>query len=219
MFKQLAVLAGVCVLTGCVSTKNVKADLAGLQAGGVRSVATTLREKPTFMAMTAGKAAIGGLIGAAAMAASGNSIVRENEVADPATYIADQLANDLAMRLGAQKRPSSTTVTKAVKPGELATVYGEGDLLLDVQTIGWSFGYFPTDWNNYRVMYSAKLRVIDTRTRKMVAEGFCARVPEKNAEAPSHDQLLADKAARLKGELRIAADYCIDQFKANVFGV
>ena len=62
-----------------------------------------------------------------------------------------------------------------------------------VRTVNWSFAYFPTDWNSYRVIYSAKLRLTDTRNRKVLAEGFCARIPEKSDSAPGYEELLADQ--------------------------
>jgi hypothetical protein len=66
-------------------------------------------------------------------------------------------------------------------------------------------------------MYSAKMRVIDTKKRSLLAEGFCSRVPEKSESAPSYDQLLENQAARLKQELKVAAEHCIDEFRAKVF--
>ncbi len=101
------------------------------------------------------------------------------------------------------------------KPEEFALDYPNGDLLLDIQTVNWSFVYF-TDLKTYRVNYSAKLKLIDITTRKIVAEGFCSRVPEKNDNTPTRDQLLANTAERLKQELQIAAEECIDQFKEQI---
>lgn len=214
----ISMLAVSSLLTGCVSTKNVKVDVEALRADQPATVTVSARKKPDFAAVTAGKAAIGGLIGALAMINAGNDIVEENGVEDPANYIGAELAKSLAESLGVQPVENGGKLADSGKPGDLAKLYGNAHLLLDVQTVNWSFGYFPTDWNNYRVIYSAKLRLVDTRTGKLRAEGFCARVPEKSDGAPSRDQLLADGAALLKSELKVAADYCIGQFKANVLG-
>ena len=90
MFRYIAAAMGVLMLSGCVSTKIVplKQDLVADLQGG--SIVTTRRAKPDFSAMTAGKAMFG-LIGAAAMISSGNSIVAENEIEDPARYIGEKL--------------------------------------------------------------------------------------------------------------------------------
>lgn len=112
--------------------------------------------------------------------------------------------------------PANGKLATKTTPKELAAQYSDADVLLDVQTINWSFVYFPTDWNSYRVIYSAKIRVIDVKKSKLLAEGFCSRIPENSETAPSHDELLADQAARLKQELRIGADHCVEEFRNKV---
>lgn len=199
MRRMMMLVAGLVTLTGCVSTKFVplqQAQMATLQG---KTLTVVKREKPPFVAGTAGKATFA-LIGTLAMIAKGDSIVRENNIEDPAGYIAEQLAGDLV-------NAHSMTVVPA----------GRGaDILLDVQTVNWSFVYFPTDWNSYRVIYGAKLRLLDNRSRKTLAEGFCGREPQKSDSAPGYDELLANQAARLKQELTAGADHCIAEFRSKV---
>lgn len=199
MRRMLVLAAGLVTLTGCVSTKIVPLQQRGMASLQGKTLTVAKREKPAFTAGTAGKAAFG-LIGATAMIVKGNSIIQENNVEDPAEYIANELAGDLA-----------SAHAMAVVPADSVA-----DILLDVRTVNWSFVYFPTDWNSYRVIYSAKLKLIDNRSRKVLAEGFCARVPEKSDSAPGYDELLADQAARLKQELRAGADHCIAELRAKV---
>ena len=199
MRMMMIMVAGLVTLTGCVSTKMVplpQARMANLQG---KTLTILKREKPSFTAGTAGKATFGA-IGAIAMTVKGNSIVRENDIEDPAYYIAEQLAGDLV-------NAHSMTVGAA---GESA------DVLLDVQTVNWGFVYFPTDWNSYRVIYGAKLRLMDNRSRKVLAEGFCGRNPEKSDSAPGYEELTVNRAARLKQELMAGADHCIAEFRSKV---
>ncbi|HEX9982924.1 MAG TPA: hypothetical protein VGF69_06655 [Thermoanaerobaculia bacterium] len=205
----------VVLLTGCVSTQTVplrQERLAALQGG---TITVTNRPKPGFTALTAGKAMFG-MIGAAAMIVAGNKIIEENAVEDPAGYIATALATELASANTMTLVPKEGVLARSWKPAELARQYTGSDLLLDIQTVNWSFGYFPSDWNNYRVIYNAKLRLIDTKSGKLLAAGFCSSIPDKSADAPSHDELLADNAARLKQELTEAADHCIIDFRTKV---
>ena len=213
---RLSVLAvGVLTLTSCVSTKIVPIQqdrMANLQGS---TITVSTREKPSFGAMTAGKATFG-LLGAAAMISAGNEIVKKNAIEDPAVSIARELADSFASANAMTVVPTEGVLAKSTNPAELARQYSAADILLDVQTVNWSFAYFPTDWNNYRVIYSAKARLIDTRTRKVLAEGFCSRVPEKTDDAPSHEELLANQAARLKQELEAAAQHCVSEFRSKV---
>jgi len=207
-------LIALCILSGCVSTKIAPVDrtvLSGFHGG---SMVIAQREKPSFSAATAGKAAFA-LIGAAAMISSGNAIVRENEIPDPAVHIGQTLASDL-VNDDALTLVQSTSTAETMDIARLAKEYAAADLLLDVQTINWSFVYFPTNWAHYRVIYSAKLRLIDTRHAKLIADGFCGHVPEETADAPTRDELLQNGAARLKQELTTAADYCINEFRTRV---
>jgi hypothetical protein len=216
MARSVVVAIGAVMLTGCVSTKVTplkESDVATLQGG---KVTTTTRPVPGFVAMTAGKAMFGAL-GGAAMAIAGNNLVKENGVPDPADYIANELTKGFADANAMTVASNGNVVATAVKPADLAKQYADADLLLDVQTINWSFAYFPTDWNNYRVMYSARLRVIDVKKAAVLAEGFCSRVPENSDTAPSYDDLVNDGAAGLKKELLVAANYCIRELRSQVF--
>lgn len=139
---------------GFVSTKIVPLQQARMASLQGKTLTVLKREKPSFAAMTAGKAAFG-LIGATAMVVMANSIVKENNIEDPAGYIAEELAGDLANAHG-QSEP------------------------------------------------------------QMLAEGFCARIPEKSDNAPGYDELMADQATRLKQELTAGADHCIAEFRSKV---
>jgi hypothetical protein len=197
---MIVLVASVVTLGGCVSTKIVPLQPGRMASMEGKTLAVAKHEKPSFTAMTAGKALFG-MIGAVAMIAKGNSIVQENNVVDPAGYIAKELAGDLA-----------TAHSMTVAPAE-----GGADFLLDVKTVNWSFVYFATAPTRYRVIYSTKLKLTDTRSGKVLAEGFCARIPKKSDGAPGYEELLADQAARLKQELTAGADQCIGEFRTKVF--
>lgn len=208
-------LLGCIVLSACVSNNNVQisSDTSDQFAG--KTIAGTDRVKPDFSATTAGKATFG-VIGAAAMISAGNRIIAENNVDDPANYIRDTLLADLTQKYTLTASDKDFGELKTANTSAIAQQYNETDFVLDVQTINWSFAYFPTDWNNYRVIYSAKLRLVDTQSKRLIAEGFCARVPEKTENAPSMDELLADKAFVIKSELRKSANQCIAEFRNEV---
>ncbi len=179
------------------------------------------REKPPFAAQTAGKmapaallGAVGGVISANAMISSGNTIVRENGVEDPANWISSELAAAMSQKYGV--RFAGSRKVTGEEPAEIAGACAGADYALDVRTINWSFVYFPVNWATYRVIYSAKMRLIDCRTGKVIAEGFHARVPEKTEQSPSYDNLVDGGAAGLKRELKIGAKESLDHFKRDI---
>src|SRR5262245_24065372 len=62
----------------------LSAAAASARSGKV--LAVTRHEKPSFSAMTAGKAGLG-MVGAFAMLSAGNKIVNDNGIADPADIL------------------------------------------------------------------------------------------------------------------------------------
>jgi hypothetical protein len=202
-------LVGV-ALSGCVTVNHkamTKESSAQLQA---KSVVATRYDRPDFAAMTPAKAAFG-LIGAAAMISEGNEIVKVNEIADPAVGISDRL-----LRIAQERRsivvaqPKADSIAASDELHSLLATYSGTDYILDVKTINWMFGYYPTNWTGYRVMYSARVRVIETATKDVAAESLCTTVQGDDAKPPTYDQLLADKAALLKSLLDKATTQRVD---------
>lgn len=146
MFRVITIFVLMSVfLTGCVSTQNIPISE---QAGEGMSGATLLlskRELPGFAAMTAGKAMFGGF-GAVAMIGAGNDIVRGNNIADPAVYISETLIPDLSKKFGLKVDSVKRVQVDGNSSSDLAETPFDAEYLLDIQTVNWSFAYFPTDW-------------------------------------------------------------------------
>jgi hypothetical protein len=214
------ILAAVCVAaaTGCTTVRKQPMDAKAATSLKAQTVAYTVRKKPDFAAMTAGKAAFA-MIGALAMISEGNGIVATHNIDDPAASISTGLAKALEERHASRLVTPPISVSADDAEQVAASAKGGAKFVLDVQTINWSFGYFPTDWTHYRVLYVAKARLIDADTRNVVAEGACRRIPETNAGAPTYDELLADGAARLKKELAISAASCVQTLKTEMLSL
>jgi len=170
------------------------ADAAALQG---KKIALTAHARPSFTAMTAGKASFG-LFGAGAMIAEGNKLVDENGVVDPAQVVREQLAIALHDVFGAEMLPLDGTQTKAQKPKEIAALHPEADYVLDVRSGNWMYAYFPTKWATYWVGYSVQVQLVDTKTGRQVSNVACNANTHENPHPPSREQLHADGAKLLK---------------------
>lgn len=210
----LALVAAVFV-TGCVSTKTIPMDTASVVASQPQTVTVSQRATPDFAAMTATRGALG-VFGAAAMVSEGNKLIEAKQVRDPAGYIGNAIAETLASQMELRQVDLGVVGTETRKASELAQEYSQADLLVDVETVNWNFSYFPTQFTKYRVVYNAKLRIIDTRSEAEVAGGYCHRVMGEPNAAPSYEELLANEAQLLKEKLQRAADECIDEFQKTV---
>ena len=223
---MFAALAIVLAAAGCVSVQEVPMSAASVDAARGRELSVGVRDKPDFGAMTAGKmaggalfGALGGAVAGSAMVSAGNEIVAQNAIEDPAEQIGAALSAGLNSKLGAKPVQFRTRLTTD-DAAEVSRAPNGADLVLDVRTIGWGFVYFPTSWSKYRVMYSARARLLDARKGQVLAESGCALPLADNADAaPTYDELLANGASRLKGELQRGADYCAGQFAAKMFSL
>ena len=156
-----------------------------------------------------------GALGAAAMIGEGNAIVKSNAIPDPAVAIAEGLASKLASAramksrgLGQTARSDSLDALIAANPG--------ADYIVDVKTFNWMFNYYPANWTHYRVTYSARLRLVDTAKKVVVAESACQTVQGDDAKPPSKEDLLNANAALLKSYLQKGAAACIDVLAKDV---
>ena len=218
MKKSLVVALSCLSLAGCVSiNKQAMAPGAGKDLKD-HSIAQTQRPLPDFSAMTPTRAALG-MIGGVMMISEGNALIAGNKVVDPAGAIASSLAKELESAYGAKATEQRVAVTASEVERISEAGRASARFIVDVQTINWSFTYFPTDWTRYRVIYSAKARLNDTTNKTTLAEGFCSRIPDSNANAPSYDELTANEAAMLKRELVVAAEHCAKTLKQEMLAL
>lgn len=206
-------------VTGCASTPAPRAlDAAGIAAVRDQTVAVTTRPKPDFAAMTPGAAPFA-IVGAVAALVSGNKIIADNHVADPADAIATALADALHATQGSRTVAGPVPVETTDAARIAAQAKDRARYVLDVETRNWSLTYFSTDWTHYQVPYRAIARLIDTGTGGILAESTCSLRLESSAGTPTYDELLADGAARLKATLAAAGATCAAQFKRDMLAM
>jgi hypothetical protein len=208
MIRKLACTAAALTLAGCVTVQHQPISTETLAKLDGKSVAVSRHAAPDFTAMSAGKAAFA-MLGAFAMIAEGNAIVKDNGVEDPALAITDGLLKKLAAAKAIKPLPASGLMASDDITNIVAAHAG-AQYILDYQSLGWMFSYYPTDWSHYRVNYSGRLRLIDAATRSVVAESACNSVQGDEKNPPTKEQLLENKAALLKAHLAKAGTACID---------
>jgi hypothetical protein len=218
MKNVISALCVIALLAGCVSTKNVSVSNDRTQEWRGKTVLLTTRPRPDFVAMTAGKAAFA-LIGVAAMISAGDSIVEKNGIEDPAPILGENLLSDAEARYGVVAAVPAHVAINTTDVAAMAHAAHGADLLLDVQSMGGQFRYFPTDWSHYAVDSGFKVRLIDVRSAALIAEGFCHQTTQKDPSPPTKDELLADGAARLKSILTTQREACLQQLKKDVLAI
>jgi hypothetical protein len=218
MKSVLLAVATAAAMSGCASLKNQPIAINTTKELRGQTVAQTKRPTPDFAAMTPGKMGFA-LVGALLMISEGNSIIANNNVADPADAIASGLMKALESAHGTNPAGQKIAV-KSTAVSDIAAAAGDtARFVIDVQTINWTLVYFSGDWTHYRVVYSAKARLINTLTKATVAEGFCARAPESNIGAPTYDEFIENEAAVLKKELSLVVEECVNTIKTGMLAL
>ena len=160
-----------------------------------------------------------GLIGAAVTIAEGNALIRSNNVEDPARAISRGLVDRLVTSRNAKSLEVAKVQTATDDIESLAAAYSVVDYLVDVKTFAWMFNYYPNDWSHYRVTYTARFRLIETSTRKVVAETMCTTVQGDDKNPPTKDQLLEKEAALLKEYLHKAVGGCTEVLSRQILSL
>lgn len=216
--KRIFLVVSALALAGCGSIPVVKPAASALDAYHGQKLTVVTYEIPSFVANTAGGAAFG-VIGALASISAGEHLVAENHIADPADAMATKLSGDLAQEL----KPSDVQVVTGVKrsadsPDAVAKLATSGGVVLDVQTLGWMFIYFPLNWGHYTVVYSARARLIDAPTGKLIAQVPCTYNSDSEKTAATYDELTASQAALLKQKLATGGSACTAVVEQNMLG-
>lgn len=212
-------LASLALLTGCASMPAPRPlDAAGVAAVRDQTVAITARPTPDFAALMPGNAVFG-LIGGIAAVGSGNKIIADNRVPDPADAIARSLAAALRDTQGSKIVAAPVAVDKGDAGHVAAQAKGKARYVIDVETRVWQLIYFSSDWTHYQVPYTAVARLIDTDTASVLAESTCALKSDTNAGAPTFDEWTARGAARLKASLAASGATCAAQFKRDMLAM
>ncbi len=215
MFKVAGFLVSAAVITGCsgVQTKGLTADDS--IALKDKSVAIArYADLPDFAAQTAVNVQFG-MIGYATAVSNGNAIIRNQKIADPAHSIAQNLAEGLKGQHNVTVAQPANLVMQKNSVNDIVKAYDGYDFILDVRTIGWRSIYFPSDWNNYKVMYAAHARLINAKTSKVVSEGLCDHNPDyaNTNDAPSYEDL--ENGAGMRAALAGSIDYCVAAIQAK----
>jgi hypothetical protein len=199
---------------GCatVNKNELTADEA-LTLKGKSVVASKYNELPDFAAQTAANVQFG-LLGLASAISSGNSMIKNNKIEDPAISISKKISDGLNVNQNMKVIQSGDFVSAKVTDDELIKTYGNSDYILDVKTTGWSSIYFPTDWDNYRVMYTAQARLIDVKSKQVVIEETCTHVPDYKDTNTAPNYISLENGSGLKESLSKSIDYCVNQIQS-----
>jgi hypothetical protein len=225
----LACVVDALVPAGCA--KRLTLDRAALLASQPRTLVVAQARSPRVDAAGLAKVGDPGLVfwsgGLGAVALAGRAQVANRKrvawmnscgVEDPAEEMRETIADDLANTLSLHLLESDR-VTAAKDPEELIDDYGGADLILDIRTAKWGIHQVnnkpsPNGLVRFAVGYEGTVRLIDARTRAVIAQGTCEIQFTNGNDPPTLAELVADDCALLDRGLTLSAATCAKRHRA-----
>ena len=210
---------------GCALVKQLPIEPTVIATFTGKQFVVSNRPIPDFRAVTrAGMAIrfvpiIGHPAAMESMTSAGNALVQEYQISDPAPAIAAEIARRMESRYGITYAGVGSVVVIEDDVSTVSASYKQVPLVLDVKTLNWGLLYFRVWSDRYRAFYVARIRVIDTGSSTVIAEGPCRSVPEQTDDSPTYDELVENSAARLKADLKKAIRFCIEEFSSRYLGM
>jgi hypothetical protein len=221
--RVVALVASTLAMASCASTNLQPLNGTALRATHPRTIVTTRLAPPDFVPGGGGAGAVVafGLIGVIAEAsihAQGVALVARDGIEDPATSIRSELAGVLARKYGLQEVSGENIPAKGIRQTQLAVAMQDADLVLDVRTTDWGLKRSGRA-GGYDVTYAGRMKLVDSRTGTVIAQGPCQSPPVDPELAPSYETILANGGTVLKAMLASAAESCVDEFRSRIIGV
>jgi len=220
---------------GCATKRPQPFDQAALRASRPLTLVVADSRSPAMTAEGPDKegrqgaymfGAVGGMFGAVGGALGGVIVATNAQTAnrkrarwmkgcgidDPVVEIRDTVAESFAQALSLHVLESDR-MTKSEAAKDVINDYPGADLILDIRTSRWGIHRIeapsPNKLVHFAVGYDGSIRLIDARTRAVIAESTCSVQYSNGDDPPTMNELLEDDCALLDKGLALSADTCV----------
>lgn len=151
-------------------------------------------------------------LGVAGWGTPGLQLMGENEIDEPLVSVRDRLIERLQQDAGMAglSRGNSPAPYDETGLEQMRERYGDG-LHLQLIPGQWTIIYYVTSWDRYHMYYGVRARLVDTKNGTVLWSTYCQANQDDGDDAPDMDQLMANKAQRIKDWLDKATLQCANQ--------
>ena len=157
---------------------------------------------PMFDVVNPGNSVVGSVSGGAIAVPSQGA-----EAADPARTVQDRFVSSLGFEMGLTNLRPLDDVSPTDRLDDLGKAFGHG-FVLDFRTLRWGLSYDPQLWTRYRVVYSARARLVHASDASLAWQGVCDASEREAVSGTTMGELMATDAALLRDKLDDAARVC-----------
>ncbi len=172
---------------------------------------------PTFDVDNPGNSVVGSLSGVSggelAVPSQGASAAQTGTaygLADPARTVQDRVVASLGFEMGLKNLRPMAEVRPTDGLDELGKAFSRG-FVLDFKTLRWGLSYDPQSPTRYRVVYSARARLIRVADASLAWQGVCEASEGQAVYGTTMGELMATDAALLRDKLDEAAGSCSEE--------
>jgi len=214
MFRLITAAISIAILSGCgmISTKPIAPEKFTELKGKKLAVTTPFKAK--LNVLTVGGALMAGTVGFS----SEDDISTVYRLQDPAFSISKNVEKKLAQKAKIKVSEHKKLSEPSRDPEEIAPQFPNADYILDINTVNAFFGYKPFDFGSYRLLYNAKLQLVEADTKTIVAESICHTESDED-QSIGYDEFLANNAKLLKAEYARAIQLCTKEFSQSILRI
>ncbi len=145
------------------------------------------------------------------------SAVQKN-ISDPALRIGENLKNELVNRFQMTVVKAKIAPLESDNRREMINVYRQkADFILDFKTSEMGYLSYPNNAGKYRVKYMSRLKLINSKSRRIVVAADCHTFQGDDKNPPTKDKLLGNNARLLRSYLARSIDLCTKKMSDKIF--
>ena len=216
LVQRFAILGVTFYLVSCTNIAKVEMPASGLDRLGAETIVVAKPQKSEMAVASLGLALLPFFAGIPGMYATGNAIVADNDVLNPAAIVTSHLVEELRAKQGLRLSLSDTVVDNDDFQ-QLARRFAPSNYVMYVRTLDWALvPRFPGQ-SELRMGYAASLTIADLKNNLVLVRARCARSGfDTSYPGATVESYTANNAAKLKEVLNSIAVDCALSFVRGV---
>jgi len=214
MFKKLLLLSLIVSTSACISTKTITLNNENTGSINNKTIVDLHRDYPIFMDLRFTEV-IFPLLQAFD---KGNARLVDNNIEDPEKEISGVMLQALQDKYNLKKIKSNFRGKSSFNVKKISDAFNDVDLVLESRVVQRMVIYYPINFWIHGLRYHIQVRLIDTKSSSIIAQGYCKWMP-RIRDTARVGKLYRNNAAMLKEQFKEAKKVCLGQLKSKLLNI